>query len=239
MVLKRAEEQAQIIESLQGTMVMDEMHSLTSARVECARDEADATFAKEKLVMMMQESEGCHASIASSNLPRVIGIVSKGTGIDMIKWHHSKCVLEIQAPVVGVLKAKGFAALKASDQTIMKDMLQGELWHVKLSGFEPSQLPTCYKTHRMYLCPLGVILLVNNVAAFDFDSCLVNTDVKRVGANTWSLLYTSITQKLQACHKEGYKLVVMSQLESVKQGSLRLATSLASALRMPGQLELG
>ncbi|EFJ06717.1 hypothetical protein SELMODRAFT_430403 [Selaginella moellendorffii] len=28
-----------------------------------------------------------------------------------------------------------------------------------------------------------------------------------VGANTWSLLYTSITQKLQACHKEGYKLV--------------------------------
>ncbi|EFJ12190.1 hypothetical protein SELMODRAFT_425542 [Selaginella moellendorffii] len=30
------------------------------------------------------------------------------------------------SPVVGALKAKGFAALKASDQTIMKDMLQGK-----------------------------------------------------------------------------------------------------------------
>ncbi|EFJ35902.1 hypothetical protein SELMODRAFT_404221 [Selaginella moellendorffii] len=48
-----------------------------------------------------------HASIARSNLRRAIG---KGTRIDMTKWHHSKCILEIQAPVVGILKAKGFAA---------------------------------------------------------------------------------------------------------------------------------
>ncbi|EFJ05475.1 hypothetical protein SELMODRAFT_431546 [Selaginella moellendorffii] len=70
-------------------------------------------------------------------------------------------------PVVGVLKAKGFAALKASDQTIMKDMLEGKYLSLrgKLLCFEPSQFPTCYKMNRMYLCPLGVILLVNNVVS--------------------------------------------------------------------------
>ncbi|EFJ14612.1 hypothetical protein SELMODRAFT_423307 [Selaginella moellendorffii] len=186
MVLKRAEEQAQIIESLQGTMVVDEMHSLTSARVECARDEADATFAKENLALMMQESEKIaklqqlqRSSIlkrnvelsqsvtdyqhrlreSTQNVQRtedearrlLIEVAMQAFQAQTCQGrsalHHSKCVLEIQAPVMSVLKAKGFAALKALDQTIMKDMLHGELWHVKLSRFEPSQFPTSYKDH--------------------------------------------------------------------------------------------
>ncbi|EFJ09920.1 hypothetical protein SELMODRAFT_427738 [Selaginella moellendorffii] len=108
MVLKRARSRLKLLYSFR------ELHNLTSARVECAQDEVDATFAKEKLALMTQESES---------------------------RHHSKCILEIQA-----LLLWAFAALKASDQTIMKDMLQGE-------------------THRMHLCPLGVILLVNNVVS--------------------------------------------------------------------------
>ncbi|EFJ29271.1 hypothetical protein SELMODRAFT_410932 [Selaginella moellendorffii] len=88
------------------------------------------------------------------------------------------------SPVMGVLKAKGFAALKASDQTIMKDMLQGEgnstAWH-EVVQLGPSQVPymlqglrlainafgwySSFKTHRRHLCPLGVILLVNNVVS--------------------------------------------------------------------------
>ncbi|XP_002971818.2 polynucleotide 3'-phosphatase ZDP [Selaginella moellendorffii] len=178
-----------------------------------------------------------------------IGIVSKGAGFAMTKWHHSKCVLELQAPVADVLKAKGFAALKASDQTILKELLQREavevsrkkiclekkavvpketrqLWHAKLSSFEPSQFSTCYKDSSL---PMGwksfSSIIVNTpddsgtlsekVAAFDFDGCLVNTDVKRVGAQAWSLLYTSIPQKLQACHEDGYKLVVFTNESNI------------------------
>ncbi|EFJ36666.1 hypothetical protein SELMODRAFT_403255 [Selaginella moellendorffii] len=156
MVLKRAEEQAQITESLQGTMVVDEMHSLTSARVECARDEADATFAKEKLGLMTQESEKIanYSDYKGAQYSRET-LRESTQNVQRTEDETRRLSIEIQAPVVGVLMAKGFTALK---------------------------------THRMYLCPLGVILLVNNldnsgtlsdwVAAFDFDSCLVNTDVK-------------------------------------------------------------
>ncbi|EFJ33567.1 hypothetical protein SELMODRAFT_406184 [Selaginella moellendorffii] len=191
------------------------------------------------------KQEGCCASIASSNLPRAIGIVSKGVGIDMTgitpnAFWRSKLSCR------GRSQGQRFAALKSahaheevlrvfgvSEGKAVVPRETRQLWHVKLSSFEPSQFPTCYKTHRMYLCPLGVILLVNNldnsgmlsVAAFNFDSCLVNTDVKRKS-------YRPATKRGINCE------VVMSQLEGVKRGSLRLATSLASALRMLGQLEL-
>ncbi|KAL3016455.1 hypothetical protein AAZX31_06G214100 [Glycine max] len=47
----------------------------------------------------------------------------------------------------------------------------------------------------------------SKIAAFDFDGCLANTDVKRVGENAWSLMHSSIPDKLQSLYNDGYKLV--------------------------------
>ncbi|MCI02751.1 polynucleotide 3'-phosphatase ZDP-like, partial [Trifolium medium] len=46
----------------------------------------------------------------------------------------------------------------------------------------------------------------SKIAAFDFDGCLANTSVKKVGPNAWSLMYSSIPDKLQSLYNNGYKL---------------------------------
>ncbi|CAB4307727.1 unnamed protein product [Prunus armeniaca] len=50
----------------------------------------------------------------------------------------------------------------------------------------------------------------SKIAAFDFDGCLANTNVKRVGADAWSLMYPSIPDKLQSLYEDGYKLVFIA-----------------------------
>ncbi|GMP65837.1 hypothetical protein CsSME_00026467 [Camellia sinensis var. sinensis] len=53
------------------------------------------------------------------------------------------------------------------------------------------------------------------IAAFDFDGCLVNTSVKRVGPDAWSLMYPSIPEKLQGLYTEGYKLVIFTNESNI------------------------
>ncbi|XAR56464.1 3'(2'),5'-bisphosphate nucleotidase [Bertholletia excelsa] len=53
------------------------------------------------------------------------------------------------------------------------------------------------------------------VAAFDFDGCLAKTSVKRVGADAWSLMYSSIPEKLQSLYNEGYKLVIFTNESNI------------------------
>ncbi|KAG0487506.1 hypothetical protein HPP92_009601 [Vanilla planifolia] len=55
------------------------------------------------------------------------------------------------------------------------------------------------------------------IAAFDFDGCLANTSVKRTGADAWSLMYSSIPEKLQELHKEGYKLVIFTNESNIER----------------------
>ncbi|KAG0485757.1 hypothetical protein HPP92_009836 [Vanilla planifolia] len=55
------------------------------------------------------------------------------------------------------------------------------------------------------------------IAAFDFDGCLANTSVKRTGAEAWSLMYSSIPEKLQELHKEGYKLVIFTNESNIER----------------------
>lgn len=55
------------------------------------------------------------------------------------------------------------------------------------------------------------------IAAFDFDGCLVNTSVKRVGADAWSLMYPSIPEKLQNLYNTGYKLVVFTNESNIER----------------------
>lgn len=55
----------------------------------------------------------------------------------------------------------------------------------------------------------------SKIAAFDFDGCLANTDVKRTGADAWSLMYPSIPDKLQKLYNDGYKLVIFTNESNI------------------------
>ncbi|KAF9615275.1 hypothetical protein IFM89_022602 [Coptis chinensis] len=53
------------------------------------------------------------------------------------------------------------------------------------------------------------------IAAFDFDGCLANTNVKRVGENAWSLMYGCIPDKLKSLHGDGYKVVIFTNESNI------------------------
>ncbi|XP_068659764.1 polynucleotide 3'-phosphatase ZDP-like isoform X2 [Aristolochia californica] len=55
------------------------------------------------------------------------------------------------------------------------------------------------------------------IAAFDFDGCLANTSVRRVGPDAWSLLYASIPEKLQCLYRDGYKLVIFTNESNIER----------------------
>ncbi|KMZ64327.1 hypothetical protein ZOSMA_375G00160 [Zostera marina] len=55
------------------------------------------------------------------------------------------------------------------------------------------------------------------IAAFDFDGCLANTSVKKIGSNAWSLLHPSIPEKLQSLYNDGYKLVIFTNESNIER----------------------
>lgn len=59
----------------------------------------------------------------------------------------------------------------------------------------------------VYFLQLGDPQQSEKVAAFDFDGTLVNTAVRRHGADAWSLLFNTVPQKLQQLHNDGFRIV--------------------------------
>nr|AFK35881.1 unknown [Lotus japonicus] len=57
----------------------------------------------------------------------------------------------------------------------------------------------------------------SKIAAFDFDGCLANTAVNRVGPKAWSLMYQSIPDKLQSLYNNGYKLVIFTNESNIER----------------------
>ncbi|KAK1282117.1 Polynucleotide 3'-phosphatase ZDP [Acorus calamus] len=57
----------------------------------------------------------------------------------------------------------------------------------------------------------------DKVAAFDFDGCLANTSVKRIGADAWSLLYPTIPGNLQSLYNDRYKLVIFTNESNIER----------------------
>lgn len=57
----------------------------------------------------------------------------------------------------------------------------------------------------------------SKIAAFDFDGCLANTNVRRVGADAWSLMHPSIPEKLQSLYNDGYKLVIFTNESNIER----------------------
>ncbi|RDX92885.1 Polynucleotide 3'-phosphatase ZDP, partial [Mucuna pruriens] len=57
----------------------------------------------------------------------------------------------------------------------------------------------------------------SKIAAFDFDGCLAKTALNRVGADAWSLMYSSIPDKLQRLYNDGYKLVIFTNESNIER----------------------
>ncbi|KAJ4957355.1 hypothetical protein NE237_014138 [Protea cynaroides] len=57
----------------------------------------------------------------------------------------------------------------------------------------------------------------SKIAAFDFDGCLANTSVGRIGPNEWKLMYPSIPEKLQSLYRDGYKLVIFTNESNIER----------------------
>ncbi|KAJ3695190.1 hypothetical protein LUZ60_000567 [Juncus effusus] len=55
------------------------------------------------------------------------------------------------------------------------------------------------------------------IAAFDFDGCLANTNVRKVGADAWSLMYPTIPDKLKELYNDGYKLVIFTNEANIER----------------------
>ncbi|KAL8147852.1 hypothetical protein AgCh_005249 [Apium graveolens] len=55
----------------------------------------------------------------------------------------------------------------------------------------------------------------SKIAAFDFDQCLAKTSLQRVGPDAWSLMYSSIPEKLQSLYNDGYKLVIFTNESNI------------------------
>lgn len=102
-----------------------------------------------------------------------------------------------------------------------------ESWETTLKAFSPSLLANSYKGAKLPHCWKAFSSVIFNeaddlhpsekIAAFDFDGCLANTDVRRSGAEAWSLMYPSIPKKLQDYHQEGFKLVIFSNESNIER----------------------
>ncbi|CAI7891592.1 unnamed protein product [Closterium sp. NIES-54] len=55
----------------------------------------------------------------------------------------------------------------------------------------------------------------SRIAAFDFDGCLVNTNVRIMGPNAWSLMFDTVPSVLQHFHQAGYKIVIFTNESNI------------------------
>ncbi|KAF1885465.1 hypothetical protein Lal_00029354 [Lupinus albus] len=70
----------------------------------------------------------------------------------------------------------------------------------------------------------------SKIAAFDFDGCLAKTDVRRVGADAWSLMYPSIPDKLQSLYNDGFKLVIFTNESNIERWKNRRQVAVDSKI---------
>ncbi|KAL5131538.1 Polynucleotide 3'-phosphatase ZDP [Glycine soja] len=166
--------------------------------------------------------------------------VSKGNGpYDIVKWHHLRCFPLSSHSHSSPESIRGFSSLKSSDQEALKKLFaENNKSEEKLCTpdvkavvnikFSVSDVKSNYKDATLlpkWKAFQTVIFLERDdglhdsskIAAFDFDGCLVKTDVKRVGADAWSLMHSSIPDKLQSLYNDGYKLVIFTNESNIER----------------------
>ncbi|XP_045813384.1 polynucleotide 3'-phosphatase ZDP isoform X2 [Trifolium pratense] len=179
----------------------------------------------------------CSEAIQSKTLR--LGLVSrdKSRGFDVTKWHHLSCfpLPSFHSPPNTIT---GFSSLKSDDQEALTKLFAGQDNSEELSTsdvkvganiiFSASDVKSTYKDATLlpkWKAFQTVIFLERDdgledsskIAAFDFDGCLANTSVKKVGPNAWSLMYSSIPDKLQSLYNNGYKLVIFTNESNIER----------------------
>ncbi|RZC84987.1 hypothetical protein C5167_047772 [Papaver somniferum] len=72
----------------------------------------------------------CTKAIPSKTLR--IGLVIRGWGFDMTKWHHLRCLSAVPLPVDSVDEIDGFPSLKSNHQEALKKLLNGEVLPIEV-----------------------------------------------------------------------------------------------------------
>lgn len=85
--------------------------------------------------------------------------------------------------------------------------------------YKDATLPHNWKSFRtvIYREKEEALFDSERIAGFDFDGCLANTSVKRVGADAWSLMYKTIPAKLKEFYDDGYKLVIFTNEMNIER----------------------
>nr|KYP42774.1 hypothetical protein KK1_035804 [Cajanus cajan] len=186
--------------------------------------------------------KACSEAIEAKSLR--LASVSKGKGpYDVVKWHHLRCFPLSSHSHSAPEAIEGFSSLKVSNlfscvQNESQETEEGDLRKGKLCppdvkavvniSFLVSDVKSKYKEANLlpkWKAFQTVIFLERDdglhdsskIAAFDFDGCLAKTAVNRVGANAWSLMHSSIPDKLQSLYNDGYKLVIFTNESNIER----------------------
>ncbi|KAH9779007.1 polynucleotide 3'-phosphatase ZDP [Citrus sinensis] len=178
----------------------------------------------------------CSKTIAANAL-RLGSVTRDSRGFDMTKWHHVDCFPIVSEPIDSADSIQGFSSLQSADQEALKTLVTKcqtslEEFVGTLQAFDGSEgnskglvvQKTDEDEEEVELESTNSkkrkadgLHDSKKIAAFDFDGCLVKTNVKRVGADAWSLMYPSVPDKLQSLYNDGYKLVIFTNEANIER----------------------
>ncbi|KAK8965143.1 Polynucleotide 3'-phosphatase ZDP [Platanthera guangdongensis] len=157
----------------------------------------------------LEEIKG-FSSLKSSEQDLLRNLAAKTSSSQFISGVNRE---EIEADALELKKRKLFGAENGK-----KLELNFCLSNVK-SKYKDASLPPNWKAFDTLIfndCEEG-LHDTGRIAAFDFDGCLANTSVKRIGADAWSLMYPSIPGKLQELYRGGHKLVIFTNESNIER----------------------
>ncbi|KAI9083615.1 hypothetical protein K1719_034557 [Acacia pycnantha] len=170
----------------------------------------------------------CSQKIDAKSL-RLALVTRDNRGYDVVKWHHLDCFPFDSKILASSESIEGFSSLQSSDQDAIEkffaehDKSQEVVIDYSASDvkdkYKDATLSTKWKAFKtvIFLEEDDGLHASNKIAAFDFDGCLAKTSVNKSGADAWSLMYSSIPDKLQSLYNDGYKLVIFTNESNIER----------------------
>ncbi|KAH9723083.1 polynucleotide 3'-phosphatase ZDP [Citrus sinensis] len=172
----------------------------------------------------------CSKTIAANAL-RLGSVTRDSRGFDMTKWHHVDCFPIVSEPIDSADSIQGFSSLQSADQEALKTLVtkcqtsleeafdgsEGNSKGLVVQKTDEDEEEVELESTNSKKRKADGLHDSKKIAAFDFDGCLVKTNVKRVGADAWSLMYPSVPDKLQSLYNDGYKLVIFTNEANIER----------------------
>ncbi|KAI3901350.1 hypothetical protein MKW92_024665 [Papaver armeniacum] len=210
-----------------------------------------------------------YAKSSRSSCKEVVGSLSNERGRDFTRWYHPDCFPTDSQSIISLDEIDGFSSLKSCDQEVLQKLMDGcnkllkevvpvvegsddqslreskvrerdenmldELKESSPKKLKVAELEIAFSTSDVKKHYKDATLPPNwkafqtliflerdeglrdsgKIAAFDFDGCLADTDVHRIGADAWSLMSPSIPEKLNSLYRDGYKLVIFTNESNI------------------------